>query len=83
VDDAVLLEALAACLAEGERTRGAVDAVAARFEVGRRRVYELALSGRAGGGVGDGGPSSAGLSPEPNALPGDNVEGMPTGDRTL
>ena len=49
VADAALLEALGSRLAAGERTRGAVDAVAAEFGVGRRRVYDLALSGRAGG----------------------------------
>jgi len=49
VDDAPLLDALGARLASGERTRGAVDAVAAEFGVARRRVYDLALSVRAGG----------------------------------
>jgi len=49
VADAALLEALGSRLAAGERTRGAVDAVAAEFGVGRRRVYDLALSGRADG----------------------------------
>jgi hypothetical protein len=49
VADDALLEALSSRLAAGERTRGAVDAVAAEFGVGRRRVYDLALSGRADG----------------------------------
>ena len=49
VADDALLEALGSRLAAGERTRGAVDAVAAEFGVGRRRVYDLALSGRADG----------------------------------
>jgi 16S rRNA (cytidine1402-2'-O)-methyltransferase len=43
VDDAVLAAALAERLDAGERTRGAVDAVATRHGVARRRVYELAL----------------------------------------
>jgi 16S rRNA (cytidine1402-2'-O)-methyltransferase len=46
VDDALLVEALAARLDAGERTRGAVDAVAAEFGVARRRVYDLALATR-------------------------------------
>jgi len=48
VEDGPLLDALRSRLADGERVRGAVDAVAAEFLVGRRRVYDLALSGRAG-----------------------------------
>jgi 16S rRNA (cytidine1402-2'-O)-methyltransferase len=47
VDDALLVEALAARLDAGERTRGAVDAVATEFGVARRRVYDLALATRA------------------------------------
>ncbi len=50
VADDALLAALGPRLAAGERTRGAVDAVAAEFGVGRRRVYELALSVRDAGG---------------------------------
>jgi 16S rRNA (cytidine1402-2'-O)-methyltransferase len=43
VDDDVLAGALTEHLGAGERTRGAVDAVAALHGVSRRRVYELAL----------------------------------------
>jgi len=50
VADDALLAALGLRLAGGERTRGAVDAVAAEFGVGRRRVYQLALSVRDAGG---------------------------------
>jgi 16S rRNA (cytidine1402-2'-O)-methyltransferase len=46
VEDGRLREALEAQLAAGERTRGAVDAVAAEFGVARRRVYDLALAAR-------------------------------------
>jgi 16S rRNA (cytidine1402-2'-O)-methyltransferase len=46
VEDGALREALEVRLAAGERTRGAVDAVAAEFGVARRRVYELALTAR-------------------------------------
>jgi len=46
VDDGVLATAVAERMAAGERTRGAVDAVAAAFGVSRRRVYELALVAR-------------------------------------
>lgn len=46
VEDAELLSAIAAQLAAGERTRGAVDAVAARFGIPRRRVYDLALASK-------------------------------------
>jgi 16S rRNA (cytidine1402-2'-O)-methyltransferase len=46
VEDGRLQEALEARLAAGERTRGAVDAVAAEFGVARRRVYDLALAAR-------------------------------------
>ncbi len=44
--DDVLLAALDERLGAGERTRGAVDGVAAAFGVPRRRVYELALAAR-------------------------------------
>jgi 16S rRNA (cytidine1402-2'-O)-methyltransferase len=43
VTDDVLAADLAAALAAGARTRGAVDEVAARHGVPRRRAYELAL----------------------------------------
>ena len=43
VDDDTIGRALAGCLADGARTRGAVDEVAAALGVHRRRVYELAL----------------------------------------
>lgn len=46
IGDGPLTDALGAYLAAGERTRGAVDAVAAEFGVPRRRVYELALAAR-------------------------------------
>jgi 16S rRNA (cytidine1402-2'-O)-methyltransferase len=47
--DDVLVVALRQRLEAGERTRGAVDEVAAAFGVPRRRVYELALAVRDGG----------------------------------
>ncbi len=46
VADAVLEADVTAALAAGARTRGAVDEVAARHGVPRRRVYELALRQR-------------------------------------
>ncbi len=46
VADEVLVAAVAERLGAGERTRGAVDEVAAAFGVPRRRVYELALAAR-------------------------------------
>jgi 16S rRNA (cytidine1402-2'-O)-methyltransferase len=46
VADEVLRAAVAERLGAGERTRGAVDEVAAAFGVPRRRVYELALAAR-------------------------------------
>jgi len=46
VEDGRLQAALEVHLARGERTRGAVDAVAAEFGVARRRVYDLALTAR-------------------------------------
>jgi len=46
--DEELIRALAEELDAGVRTRGAVDGVAARFEVPRRRVYELALRLKSG-----------------------------------
>ena len=46
VEDGPLREALEVRLAAGERTRGAVDAVADEFGVARRRVYDLALTAR-------------------------------------
>jgi 16S rRNA (cytidine1402-2'-O)-methyltransferase len=48
VEDGPLREALELRLARGERTRGAVDAVAEEFGVARRRVYDLALGVRNG-----------------------------------
>jgi 16S rRNA (cytidine1402-2'-O)-methyltransferase len=62
VDDADLRVALRARLETGERTRGAVDAVAAEFGVPRRRVYDLALADRGGDGDGyaDGGAPPGG-----------------------
>ena len=48
VGDDVLLAALAELTSTGERTRGAVDRVAADHGVARRRVYELALRARDG-----------------------------------
>jgi 16S rRNA (cytidine1402-2'-O)-methyltransferase len=50
VGDDVLLAALAGETAAGARTRGAVDRVAADHGVARRRVYELALQAKHGGG---------------------------------
>ncbi|HEX4219444.1 MAG TPA: SAM-dependent methyltransferase, partial [Acidimicrobiales bacterium] len=44
VEDAEIVAAIAAHLAAGERTRGAVDAVAAQLGLPRRRVYDLALA---------------------------------------
>jgi 16S rRNA (cytidine1402-2'-O)-methyltransferase len=44
VADEVLAAAVAERLAAGERTRGAVDEIAATFGVPRRRVYDLALA---------------------------------------
>ena len=46
VADAVLVAAVTDRLAAGERTRGAVDGVAAAFGVPRRRVYALAITAR-------------------------------------
>ncbi len=46
VADAALVAAVAERLAAGERTRGAVDGVAAAFGVPRRRVYALAIAAR-------------------------------------
>ncbi len=46
IDDATLVAAVDERLAAGERTRGAVDAVAAGFGVPRRRVYALAVATR-------------------------------------
>ena len=70
--DDVLLAALDERLGAGERTRGAVDEVAAAFGVPRRRVYELALAardrrsaGEASGRPGDPGgpgPGTAGVT---------------------
>ena len=48
VEDGPLREALEVRFARGERTRGAVDAVAEEFGVARRRVYDLALAVRNG-----------------------------------
>jgi 16S rRNA (cytidine1402-2'-O)-methyltransferase len=63
VGDEVLVAALAERVAAGDRTRGAVDEVAALHGVPRRRVYELALrakqgeSTESGNGTGTAGPS--------------------------
>jgi 16S rRNA (cytidine1402-2'-O)-methyltransferase len=51
VPESVLAAEVTAALAAGARTRGAVDDVAARHGVPRRRVYELALRLRAGDGA--------------------------------
>lgn len=64
VEDAEVRSAIAARLAAGERTRGAVDAVAAQLGIPRRRVYDLALA-------------SKGTAADPdgrNAEPGDRVD---------
>ncbi|HXA32873.1 MAG TPA: 16S rRNA (cytidine(1402)-2'-O)-methyltransferase [Acidimicrobiales bacterium] len=64
VEDAEVVSAIAAQVAAGERTRGAVDAVAAQFGIPRRRVYDLALA-------------SKGAAADPddrNEQPGDRVE---------
>ena len=58
VGDEVLAGALAESLAAGERTRGAVDDVAAAFGVPRRRVYEVALALRATAGAPTDGPGA-------------------------
>jgi 16S rRNA (cytidine1402-2'-O)-methyltransferase len=64
VEDAEIVAAIADQLQGGERTRGAVDAVAARFGVPRRRVYDLALASK-----------STGADPDDrNAPPGERVE---------
>jgi 16S rRNA (cytidine1402-2'-O)-methyltransferase len=47
VEDAEVVSAIADRLAAGDRTRGAVDAVAAQFGIPRRRVYDLALATKA------------------------------------
>jgi 16S rRNA (cytidine1402-2'-O)-methyltransferase len=57
VTDEVLAADLASALAGGARTRGAVDEVAARHGVSRRRAYELALRLREGAAA-DGSPGS-------------------------
>jgi 16S rRNA (cytidine1402-2'-O)-methyltransferase len=46
VPDGSLVDALAVRLQAGERVRGAVDQVAAEYQVPRRRVYDLALGAR-------------------------------------
>ena len=60
VADEAVIEALRRRLDAGERTRGAVDAVAAELGLARRRVYDLALAepGRAGNA-----PSGPGVDP--------------------
>jgi 16S rRNA (cytidine1402-2'-O)-methyltransferase len=57
VDDDRILAALAVRRAAGERTRGAVDAVAADLKVARRRVYALAV------GKGGNEPPTDGVAP--------------------
>ncbi len=49
VEDAEVVAAIASHLEAGERTRGAVDAVAAQFGIPRRRVYDLALGSKGPG----------------------------------
>ncbi len=49
VEDAEVVEAISLHLEAGERTRGAVDAVAAQFGLPRRRVYDLALGSKSTG----------------------------------
>jgi 16S rRNA (cytidine1402-2'-O)-methyltransferase len=63
VEDADVIAAVAARVAAGERTRGAVDAVAAQFGIPRRRVYDLALASK-----------SAGEPDQRNGEPGERVE---------
>jgi hypothetical protein len=64
VEDVEVVAAIAAHLEAGERTRGAVDAVAAQFGIPRRRVYDLALASK-----------GAGADPDDrNAPPGERVE---------
>jgi 16S rRNA (cytidine1402-2'-O)-methyltransferase len=76
--DDVLLAALAERLGAGERTRGAVDEVAAAFEVPRRRVYELALGAR---GRGDSAQESGGASGgESGGASGGRADGDPSGE---
>jgi 16S rRNA (cytidine1402-2'-O)-methyltransferase len=58
VGDEVLAAALVERLAAGERTRGAVDDIAAAFGVPRRRVYEVALALRATPGGATEGPGT-------------------------
>jgi 16S rRNA (cytidine1402-2'-O)-methyltransferase len=53
IADAVLVDAVTERLAAGERTRGAVDEVAAAFGVARRRVYALAIDARPADGEPD------------------------------
>jgi hypothetical protein len=52
VAESVLAAEVTAALRAGARTRGAVDEVAARHGVPRRRVYELALRLREAAGAG-------------------------------
>jgi 16S rRNA (cytidine1402-2'-O)-methyltransferase len=59
VSDGDLTAALIERLDGGERTRGAVDDIAAVFGVPRRRVYQLALAAR-GPGEAEGPPESEG-----------------------
>lgn len=69
VGDDVLAEAVADRVRAGERTRTAVEAVAAEFGVPKRRVYRLAHAG-----PGTRGPSSA---PGPSGVPGTTDEARP------
>jgi 16S rRNA (cytidine1402-2'-O)-methyltransferase len=64
VEDADVLAAMATHLEAGERTRGAVDAVAAQFGIPRRRVYDLALASK----------TSATHPDDRNAQPGEKVD---------
>lgn len=61
VTDGALIDALDHELENGERTRGAVESVAARFSVPRRRVYDLALARLEPGGAQPSGDARTGL----------------------
>jgi hypothetical protein len=67
VEDAEVVAAVDAQLAAGERTRGAVDAVAAQFGIPRRRVYDLALASKSADAADADDPDDR------NAPPGDSV----------
>ncbi len=67
VGDDALVEAVAARVGAGERTRTAVDAVAGEFGVPRRRVYQLA-HGAPGTSSAPGTSGAPGTSDEPQPL---------------